>query len=64
VGKVLVVAGLGIAGVGLMVMLGVPLGRLPGDLYLRRGGFSFYIPVTTSILLSLVLTAALAILRR
>ena len=36
-GRLLVLLGLAIAGVGLLVMLGVPFGRLPGDIYVRRG---------------------------
>jgi hypothetical protein len=36
--------------------LGLPIGRLPGDLTFRRGNFSFYFPLATSILVSLVLT--------
>jgi hypothetical protein len=64
VGKTLVLVGLGIAGVGLLVLLGVPLGRLPGDVYMRRGSVSFYLPVTTSIVLSIVLTLLLAFFRR
>ncbi len=36
-GKILVVTGLLVAGIGLLVMLGVPLGRLPGDVVYRRG---------------------------
>ena len=49
VGKTLVLVGLGIAALGLLIMLGVPLGRLPGDFYVRRGNFSFYFPLATSI---------------
>ena len=64
VGKTLVLIGVGIAAVGLAVMLGVPLGRLPGDFYVRRGSVSFYLPLTTSILLSIVLTLLLALFRR
>jgi formate hydrogenlyase subunit 3/multisubunit Na+/H+ antiporter MnhD subunit len=64
VGKVLVVVGLAIAGVGLLVMLGVPVGRLPGDFYVRRDHFSFYFPLTTSIILSIILTLVLAYFRR
>ena len=56
--------GLCIAGVGLLVMLGAPLGRLPGDIYFRRGSVSFYLPIATSIILSLVLTLLLALFRR
>jgi hypothetical protein len=63
-GKTLVFVGLGIAALGLMVMLGVPLGRLPGDFYVRRGNFSFYFPLATSIILSILLTLALAFFRR
>jgi len=64
VGKFLVVIGLAVAGVGLLIMLGLPLGRLPGDIAVRRGSFSFYFPLTTSIVLSLVLTLLFALFRR
>jgi hypothetical protein len=63
-GKTLVFIGLGIAGLGLLVMLGLPLGRLPGDFHVRRGAFSFYFPLATSIILSILLTLALALFRR
>ena len=56
--------GLGIAGLGLLMMLGLPIGRLPGDIYVKRDGFSFYFPLTTSIVLSIVLTLLLAFFRR
>jgi formate hydrogenlyase subunit 3/multisubunit Na+/H+ antiporter MnhD subunit len=64
VGKALVLIGLVVAGIGLLMMLGVPLGRLPGDIAVRRGNFSFYFPLTTSIVVSIVLTLLLAWLRR
>jgi hypothetical protein len=64
VGKLLVFLGLGIAGLGLLMMLGLPIGRLPGDIYVKRDGFSFYFPLTTSIILSIVLTLVLAFFRR
>ena len=63
-GRALVLVGLVIAGVGVLMMLGLPLGRLPGDIAIRRGNFSFYFPLTTSIVLSLLLTALFALLRR
>ena len=63
-GRVLVLVGLGIAGLGLLMLLGVPFGRLPGDFYVRRGNFSFYFPLATSIILSILLTLALAFFRR
>jgi hypothetical protein len=63
-GKVLLLIGLAIAGLGLVVMLGLPLGRLPGDIVVKRDNFSFYFPMTTSILLSLLLTLLFAFFRR
>ena len=63
-GKLLVVAGLVIAGLGLLMMLGLPLGRLPGDFAVRRGNFSFYFPLATSIVLSILLTLLFSIFRR
>ena len=63
-GKTLVLVGLGIAALGLLVMLGVPFGRLPGDFYVRRGSVNFYFPLATSIVLSILLTLALAFFRR
>lgn len=63
-GRFLLFAGLVIAGLGLLMMSGVPIGRLPGDFTFRRGNATFYVPLTTSILLSIILTLLLAILRR
>jgi formate hydrogenlyase subunit 3/multisubunit Na+/H+ antiporter MnhD subunit len=64
VGKLLVLVGLLIAGVGLLIMLGFPIGRLPGDIAVRRDNFSFYFPITTSIVLSIILTLLLTLFRR
>jgi DUF2905 family protein len=63
-GKALVLAGLAIAGLGLLIMLGLPIGRLPGDFAVRRGHFSFYFPLATSIVLSIILTLILSLFRR
>jgi hypothetical protein len=63
-GKLLVFLGLLITALGLLIMLGLPLGRLPGDIVIRRGNFSFYFPLATSILLSILLTLVFAFLRR
>jgi DUF2905 family protein len=62
--KALVVLGLVISGIGLLMMLGLPLFRLPGDFYVKRGNFSFYFPLATSILLSIILTLLMALFRR
>jgi Protein of unknown function (DUF2905) len=64
VGKSLVVIGLLIALVGVLVMSGVPLGRLPGDISYERGNTRFYFPLTTSILVSVLLTLLFAFFRR
>lgn len=63
----MVVAGLAMALVGLVLWktgwLG-GLGRLPGDISVERPGFSFYFPVTTCIVVSVILTLVLWLLRR
>jgi hypothetical protein len=67
VGRMLVVFGVLIAlvGVALMVLGRVPwLGRLPGDIHIERGNWTFYFPLATSLLLSAVLTLILWILGR
>jgi hypothetical protein len=63
-GKTLVFLGLGVAFLGLLIMVGVPIGQLPGDIYVKRGNFSFYFPLTTSIILSIILTLIFALFRR
>ena len=63
-GKLLVIVGVVIAGMGLLMMAGVPFGRLPGDFLFRRGNATFYFPLTTSILVSIILTLLVAMLRR
>ena len=63
-GQLLVIVGLIIVAIGAAIWMGVPLGRLPGDLAWRRDGFTFYLPITTSILVSVILTLLAMILRR
>jgi uncharacterized protein HemY len=62
--KLLIVIGLTVAAVGVAMYLGFPFGRLPGDIVVRRGAFSFYFPLTTSVLVSVVLTLLFALVRR
>lgn len=54
-GQTLLVIGLVIAAVGAAISLGLPLGRLPGDIVIRREGFTIYLPIVTCVLVSLVL---------
>ena len=63
-GKLLVAGGLILVGVGLLIMVGVPIGRLPGDFTIKRGNFTFYFPLATSIIASVLLTLLLTLLRR
>ena len=59
-GRLLVVAGLLLAGIGLLLMLGDRLpfriGRLPGDIVWRGKNTTFYFPLMTSILISILLS--------
>jgi hypothetical protein len=67
IGRTLLVLGGLLVVVGLLLTFGarIPgLGRLPGDIVYRRGSFTFYFPLVTSLLLSLLLTAILALFRR
>jgi Protein of unknown function (DUF2905) len=63
-GRGLVIVGLVIAAIGVVVMMGVPIGRLPGDFTIRRGSITFYFPLATSIVVSILLTLLLQWFRR
>jgi hypothetical protein len=66
-GWVLIIVGVLIAVIGLIWMLApsVPwLGRLPGDIVIDRDNFKFYFPVTTCVLLSLLLTGIMWLVRQ
>jgi DUF2905 family protein len=62
-GLALVVLGFLLWGASSLPILG-RLGRLPGDIYVRRGNFIFYFPITTAIIVSIVLSLLIAVLRR
>jgi hypothetical protein len=58
-GKMLIIMGIVVVIIGALVLLmgKIPfLGKLPGDISIRRGNFSFYFPIATCILISLILT--------
>jgi hypothetical protein len=66
-GRLLILAGLGLAAVGVVLILAgrVPfLGRLPGDIVIQRDSWTLYFPLATMLLLSLVLTLVLNLLAR
>lgn len=68
-GRFIVTAGLILVGVGLLVMAAerfsfFRLGRLPGDIVYRNKNVTFYFPIVTSLLLSVLLTLVFALFRR
>jgi hypothetical protein len=66
-GRVLILVGGLLLIAGLLLTMGARLpgvGRLPGDVVYRKGSFTFYFPIVTCILLSVVLTLLLRILKR
>jgi hypothetical protein len=61
-GKMLVLFGCVIVGIGVLMMFSdkIPfLGKLPGDISVKKDNFHFYFPLTTSIIISIVLSAIL-----
>ncbi len=64
--RLLIVLGvlLVLIGLGWPWLSRLPLGRLPGDIVVERPGFRFYFPITTMILVSLVVTVLVRIFRR
>ena len=66
-GKLLIFFGILLVALGLILSFGVKiswLGHLPGDIYIRRESFSLYFPLTTCLLISLILSLVLYLLRR
>jgi uncharacterized protein HemY len=66
-GRLLILFGILLVVLGLILSVGpkIPgLGQLPGDIYIQRERFGFYFPLTTCLLISLVLTLVLYLFRR
>jgi Protein of unknown function (DUF2905) len=63
-GKLLVIGGAVLVLLGLLVMAGFPLFRLPGDFTVRRGPVTFFFPLASSILLSILFTLLMLFFRR
>jgi len=66
-GKILIIIGLVIVGIGGLILLGgkIPwIGRLPGDFYYKGKNFTFYFPLATSIIISIILTIILMFIGR
>ncbi len=64
--RFLIILGVLLLALGLLwpLIAKLGLGRLPGDIHIERDGFSFYLPITTSIIVSLVISLLLWLLRR
>ena len=66
-GKMLIILGILLVILGLAITYGprIPwLGRLPGDILIKRENFTFYFPVVTSIIISIILSLILFIFRK
>jgi len=67
-GKYIIIAGIGIAVIGLLIYFFHDklnwLGRLPGDIRIEKENFRFYFPITTMILLSILISAILWIIKK
>lgn len=67
IGKILIVTGLVLAGVGVLFLLGEKLGwigRLPGDIVIRRGNATFYFPLATCLVVSAILSLLFWLFRK
>ncbi len=67
IGRILIVTGLVLAGLGVLFLVGAKigwLGRLPGDFTFRRGNFTFYFPLATSVLVSAILSLLFWLFRK
>ncbi len=67
IGRMLVILGvlLVLVGLGFMFADKIPyIGRLPGDIYIKKEKFSFYFPLATSIIISIILTILFSIFRK
>lgn len=66
IGKILLGIGVIIALVGVVFLLGgrIGLGRLPGDIIIRRENLTIYFPITTMIIISIILTLIFSLFRR
>lgn len=65
-GKLIILIGIGLVIIGLLITFGSKFGfgRLPGDIFIDKGNFKFFFPITTSIILSLLLSLIIKIFRK
>jgi hypothetical protein len=66
-GKILIIVGIVCVAVGILFVFAhkIPyIGRLPGDIYIKKENFSFYFPITTSIIISIILTIIFSLFKK
>ncbi len=66
-GKMLILLGVVIILIGVLLLIGerIPwIGRLPGDIIIRKKNFTFYFPIVTSIIISIILTLLFTLFRK
>jgi uncharacterized protein YybS (DUF2232 family) len=66
-GKILIILGVLLLAIGVLLLLGIKapwLGRLPRDIVIKKGNFTFYFPIVTCILLSIILSVVFWIFRK
>ena len=67
VGKFLIIIGIAVIAIGIVLNRNfqIPwLGQLPGDIFIKKENFSFYFPLTTSLILSFILSLVLYLLKK
>jgi len=67
IGKTLIIFGIALIALGAFLILGGKIswfGRLPGDIYMQKRNFTLFFPITTSIIISVVLCLVLILMRR
>lgn len=65
-GKIIIAIGLLLIIIGLVVSFGgrIGLGKLPGDIYIDKGNFKFFFPITSSIVISIILSILFRLFRK
>jgi len=65
-GKTLIGIGILLVVVGIIMMIGTKfgIGKLPGDIYIQKGNFSFYFPLATCIIISIVLSIIFSLMKK
>ncbi|MTI66056.1 MAG: DUF2905 domain-containing protein [Firmicutes bacterium] len=66
IGKFLIFIGLFIVFIGVIILVGqkVGLGKIPGDIFIKKGNFTFFFPLMSCIILSIVLSIILNIFNK